>query len=429
MTQPTVGRESLTFTPAGSKSMPRDAIIYIPGLAKLTNERRNIPVRFVHALDWNAETASAVFSTRAELEATKKLNGLATVTSVLRRDGDVELPVIDVYEFDYHDTLVTVQQRSPIAQAGALAAMLLTVLGRVIAGIGKPSKSRAEKINVAAGVATYLLLSAYMMFLLLVGLIALVDAGSLVVSPNIKTLFGDARERIHALEAAVLAIGSLGLFRTKGLRDLLDTVASELAAAGRYLSTGQRTKTVQGRLADLLARILEVEPKYDRIHVVAFSFGSIVAIDSVFPKQVTGRQWERVDSLVTVGCPFDFIRTYWPDYFGTREGVVDKPRKWYNVFAPADILGSDFKDATYEFRSGKPKTTTDVGVQLRDGEMRVPEVISYGDARTLTDLGLWSQLTLQGFKAHASYFDEAETAANCISPIVQKLYEGRPALR
>src|SRR5262245_26586004 len=426
MTQPLVDRGSVNLTPDVTP-VSRDAIIYIPGLAKRTNERRNIPMRFVHALDWNAKTASATFSTRAELEATKKLNGLATVTSVLRRDGDVELPVIDVYQFDYHDTLVTFKQRSPIVQAGALAGMLLAVLGRVIAGIGKPSKTRAEKINVAAGVATYLLLSTYMMFLLIVGLIALVDAGSLVVSPNIKTLFGDARERIHALEAAVLAIGSLGLFRTKGLRDLLDTVASELAAAGRYLSTGQRMKTVQGRLADLLARILEVEPKYDRIHVVAFSFGSLVAIDSLFPKQVAGRQWERVDSLVTVGCPFDFIRTYWPEYFGTREGVLDKPRKWYNVFAPADILGSDFTDATYDAKTGKP--TTDVGVQLRDGGMRVPEGISYGDSRTLTDLGLWSQLTLQGFKAHASYFDEAESAANCISPIVLKLYEGRPALR
>src|SRR5215475_11289330 len=166
MTQPVVDRGSVSLTP-NSTPASRDAVIYIPGLAKRTNERRNIPMRFVHALDWNAETAGAVFSPRAELEATKKLNGLATVTSVLRRDGDVELPVIDVYEFDYRDTLVTVQQRSPIVQAGALAAMLFVVLGRVIAGIGKPSKTRAEKINVAAGVATYLLLSTYMMFLLI----------------------------------------------------------------------------------------------------------------------------------------------------------------------------------------------------------------------------------------------------------------------
>jgi len=165
------------------------------------------------------------------------------------------------------------------------------------------------------------------------------------------------------------------------------------------------------------------------VHVVGFSFGSLVAIDSMFPKQVAGRQWEGVDSLVTIGCPFDFIRTYWPEYFGTREGVLDKPRKWYNVFAPADIFGSDFKDATYDFRSGKPKTTTDVGVLLRDGKMWVPEVISYGDPRTLTDLGLWAQLTLAGFKAHLSYWEDADNAASCISPIVQKLYEGRPALR
>src|SRR5215475_6679352 len=224
MTQPIADRGSVSLTPDATPAS-RDAIIYIPGLVKRGKEqvRNNIPVRLAHALDWNAESASAVFSTRAELEATKKLNGLATVTSVLRRDGAVELPVIDVYEFEYHDTLVTVQQRSPIVQAGALAGMLLSVLGRVIAGIGKPSKSRADKINVAAGVATYLLLSCYMMFLLIVGLIALVDAGSLVVSADVRAVFGSARERIHALEAALLAIGSLGLFRVKGLRELLDT--------------------------------------------------------------------------------------------------------------------------------------------------------------------------------------------------------------
>jgi hypothetical protein len=59
----------------------------------------------------------------------------------------------------------------------------------------------------------------------------------------------------------------------------------------------------------------------------------------------TGRAFQSVHTLVTIGCPFDFVRTFWSDYFDESRDYTDKvPLRWLNVYSPVDVLGSNFRN-------------------------------------------------------------------------------------
>ncbi|MEI8167547.1 MAG: hypothetical protein WCG26_14290, partial [Chloroflexales bacterium] len=122
-----------------------------------------------------------------------------------------------------------------------------------------------------------------------------------------------------------------------------------------YLSYGDRHNVLVGQLRDLLDYVVrksEKSEKYDQIHIVAYSFGTIIALDALMPPQMgvyqtqgdgTRARFHKVDSITTIGSPFDFIRNFWPDYFLSR---TKKPiqTRWINIYAPDDIFGSNFRD-------------------------------------------------------------------------------------
>lgn len=82
------------------------------------------------------------------------------------------------------------------------------------------------------------------------------------------------------------------------------------------------------------------------IHVLGYSFGGIVALDVLCPGEgsATSQRLSRVRSPVTVGCPADFVRLYYPEYFRGRRQMVEVAT-WTNLFIPADVLGSNFIDS------------------------------------------------------------------------------------
>ena len=85
--------------------------------------------------------------------------------------------------------------------------------------------------------------------------------------------------------------------------------------------------------------------EYRYVNVIAFSFGSVVAIDNIFPagwKPVPRTQI--INNLVTIGCPFDLFRMMWKHYFDDRMLLPGVPSCRINVYSPLDILGSNFRD-------------------------------------------------------------------------------------
>ena len=115
----------------------------------------------------------------------------------------------------------------------------------------------------------------------------------------------------------MIVLTGLGAFRPQ-VRAALTAGAVNYLAQVHYIRLGDRQDAVVGRLTRVLEEVAE-RGGYRRIHLLGYSFGSVVAIDALFPpeRRPTPR-FSRIDTLVTIGCPFDLLRSPWPDYFNKR---------------------------------------------------------------------------------------------------------------
>jgi hypothetical protein len=142
---------------------------------------------------------------------------------------------------------------------------------------------------------------------------------------------------------AVWATAAGLLIPTKAqLVQAFDNGATVLVATIQYHMSGKRRPRLRGQLNALLQDVLEApETANARVHILAYSFGSIVALDTIFRSDMRAPSTQgRIHSLVTVGSPFDVIHWMWPDYFRNRKRTG--AMRWINIFAPQDVLSSNF---------------------------------------------------------------------------------------
>ena len=265
-------------------------------------------------------------------------------------------------------------------------------------------------------------------------------------------------QRIAVLGAFLLAVWP-------NLQKQLSRVAVLYLCAVRYLGAGDGRPALVGDITNILAHVLRKQDGegkdswYRRVDVIAYSFGSVITLDALFPfADQSSVPCRHVHTLFTVGCPFDIIRTYWADYFDDRHpGEMPKTR-WLNVYSPKDILGSNFrnddKPGQPEKKIGiecKPEHVREAALTAADGnEWRVAsgatepvrqdgadpiatdtngswtfqpnENIEYLDGPSAKQ-SLLESVLLGGLKAHMAYWDaEDENATSWYSIMVTQLY-------
>lgn len=168
-----------------------------------------------------------------------------------------------------------------------------------------------------------------------------------------------------------------------------------------YLDRGEDNGSqLRGQLAALLEHLAELKDPHATIDVVAYSFGSIVAIDALFPYvQEPPPRLATINRFITIACPFDFVRSYWPGYFKKRFSRTGAPKEWVNFYAPSDVLASNCRDDSAVDTALKR-------VEVRDGQpdppfpTNVPYLI---DGREEPVSGKDSVL-LKGLRFHAQYW-------------------------
>jgi hypothetical protein len=396
----------------------RDAIIFIGPLlwSPAKSSADAIGRRIAAALDRQALTGGARFDlSEGEEEA---YDGVKTrVVTITRKDGQ-EHPVADIYDMGYRGVLIGEHKDNrPILQALAIFWLLLTNFSRLLAAYKRPSKNKSQKRQVAYAVCLSMGLTAYMLALLLTA-----------VGTAFEVFSGEAWRWLRYPQAAVIFLTALGVFTTTDLKRVFSSLSTDWINAVNYLNVGSHGGALTGQLSSLLEHIANKKNKglqYRRVHIIGYSFGSIIAIDSIFPYMVSDRPGERyrhIDMLVTIGCPFDFIRTYWEGYFEQRVAWEEAPRRWLNIFHPADVLASNFLD---EGKSGSEER----GVVLTTGAIRRPDSIRFGRNIDLGEYSWSDWLSLIGFQLHNVYWeDEYPYDVNCFDLVVEKLYEGDYAL-
>ncbi|MFN9694386.1 MAG: hypothetical protein ACK550_11440 [Synechococcaceae cyanobacterium] len=198
--------------------------------------------------------------------------------------------------------------------------------------------------------------------------------------------------------------------------------AFDYSSALDYLSFGSRGTVLDGHLISLLDHI---EAKgYQNLDVVAYSFGSILAIDCFFPaNQPPAERVKGVGKLITVGCPFDMIRVFWPQYYADRRSWGNLGNNWINIYSPIDILGSNFRNDA-ELLAPDEDTAFCLTGGMRPYLCPSQNII-WTAGRSKKGMTTLEFLALVGLEAHQSYWGHQEEGeSTAFKMIISELYGG-----
>ncbi len=231
--------------------------------------------------------------------------------------------------------------------------------------------------------------------------------------------------KLNLIQALVLVLAALGLFKKKSFKETISTVATEFVCASNYLRLANRKPAVLGQAAALLEHIAEKKEAYRQVCVVAYSFGSLVALDILFPHSRPGARVGTVKSLVTIGCPFDLVRTYWPEYFTRRNRQPGAPKQWINIYAPLDVFGSNFRDDNEAAAAEQG-----IAVGGKNAETVVPTGnIAYDIGLQTRQLSLFDIFAAKGITIHSLYWTGDDTPeVSCFDHLAAEIYGDDPLL-
>jgi hypothetical protein len=202
-----------------------------------------------------------------------------------------------------------------------------------------------------------------------------------------------------------------------GLSASISSLATEFSCVHYYLAIGKRKQDITGQLDSLMQFIAEKELKNCssdklKIHFHTYSFGSIIGMDYLFPygtkpaKQVNNF----IEGIFTIGCPYEFISCYYPNYFDNRNTEVSDKVTWFNIFCSSDALSSNFRNdnqeapATFSYSSNTPLPIN------KKYELTVAD-----------PTGIVNFLTLYSLKAHQFYWPADPQGNSCVRQIFECL--------
>jgi hypothetical protein len=202
-------------------------------------------------------------------------------------------------------------------------------------------------------------------------------------------------------------------------------LATEYVCASNYLRMANQKPVILGQAAALLEHIAEKEETYRQVHIVAYCFGTLMALDALFSHAQPGARIGTVHSLVTIGCPFDMVRLYWPDYFNQRNLQPGVPAQWVNLYDPLDVFGSNFRND-----NNKGKAEHGIGIREQDTESILPNVnIAYDIGMQTQQLTLFDLFMVKGIRIHSGYWtDDDALEVSCFDNVARKLYGKDPLL-
>jgi hypothetical protein len=221
-------------------------------------------------------------------------------------------------------------------------------------------------------------------------------------------------------QVIIIAIAVIDVFYPN-LKQSFTDAAVDYICLIEYFSMGSRHQTLGGQLTALIDHVASGE--YRHLHLVGFSFGTIIAIDNLYPSlRVPVERYKRIHTLVTIGCPYDLIRVFWPKYFDGREAIENVPKAWINIYSPIDVMGSNFSN-----RPGVQEPNFEKAVDLRKGGEKIQPSHSfpYVKGRPKEKLSFFNLITLVGLQAHTTYWEkEFESEDTAYTIIIKQMYTG-----
>ncbi len=443
------------------------ALIYVPPIVddQPDSELEMIGRKIAIALDRHDRVARSVF--RVATEFVEVRGRKEKVCRILRSDPETggERAVADVFRLDYRDKLLARFRQGLVITKCALALVgLMEMVRRAVWPMVAPRHSvlsRAERFQSIYAIGIMFMVAAYLA-MLVVGAVRIAEttynrdfvrpgaasgtngpvavagrAGEADSTSSHEGLAGTATirkfgQRIGGAlswiytksDLAFVILVGLGLLNPdRGqLTSFIRRASEEMLALVYYLSFADRRAEITGQVEELVEALSEGEGRYSRKAMLTYSFGSIVALD-VFctPDETRARCLDGVDTLVTIGSPYDFILTYWPNYFLKRNPAQRPPPTWINVYSPVDVLASQFCKST-DAREGGELLEDSYG---EEGKLAFPPTfeVAFRENFPGEQLSWGSAFLMLGMRAHSMYWSRVEDQErNCFGLVVPRLF-------
>lgn len=190
---------------------------------------------------------------------------------------------------------------------------------------------------------------------------------------------------------------------------ILTKIAAEFITLENYIYNNKQKENIRGHLDKLIAYIVQHETN-EKIHFHTYSFGSIIALDSLFPinSEPNSNIQNRVNLLITIGAPYEFIQNYYPNFYKNRSEIMTKKTQWINVYSLLDAFASNFR---YDNKAGE----ANYGIL---NKKEIPININYETNHNVFDF-----LALKQIYMHESYWDDSKSGQSCTRLIFFKMKE------
>lgn len=391
-----------------SVAIPEDAIIFVPGIG--ASESVQLP----HVADLLCWELNLQAPDRAMTFASKPTSvGGEVVHRIERTDGLGGVTgVADVYGYDVVAELDRgPESTNPIWRVLSLG---LTLVGTVLQVAGatlapwRRQKSFGQLLQVLVVLLILLFIALYFVF----AVFALIQAIATAVA-------GNSTESAISWPQWIVLVGAVIGALVPNIRDRINWLGKRSVQMAHFASTAPLRNRLSGGVLDLVDRVAQ-RPDIKRVHLVGYSFGSLVTLEAVYPQGgQTGQAVKIVDTLTTIGSPFGIVCMVRPTY---RERIAlddDIKPRWLNIYQPIDALG-------FDFRASAKADAAEYGLLAADKETRTPDDNVEWDPDL--KLNLANFLMLRSLSVHAGYWDSSKTARSALGLLVANLVRRHPKL-
>lgn len=401
--------------------MQRQVGIYIPGLGEAYRKEsaEKYARRFMHQIDYNNPDSKPDYSLTVEkLQFNTHADLYTQQITIWEEKNGEKNELYRFYEYQYANVLTaSFEQKNVFLKSLTLFGNVIVKLPMIIfrvfytgGNIGYRPRYRGE--------AFFLFL---IFFIMSLAVLFLLPAAIGLILPNLENtdklikLLAKVNltpEDLKDFSQKVLNITAVILVLLPGANTIVTALATEFSCAAGYLNNGERKQKIHGQIDDLMEFICEREGNNTEISLHTYSFGSVIALDYLFPYGIESstRVKNNIKGLVTIGCPFDFIQLYFGGFFNRRNIELSKSIVWINVYSLADALASNFR---------KTNSKGEAEYSIPDSTLK-PFNINYEITNIRPNI-FFQLLTIYSIKAHASYWDKDDDGQSCLGMVVKAL--------
>jgi hypothetical protein len=386
--------------------------IYIAGLKHTTDNEtvEKYAARYVKELE-NATFEHAYYTKIEKTYYNKELSTLVIKIFEHAKEtekSDSDKLVYKLYDFEYSEQLnQNYQNKNLLFKNISLLLLVVRRFPRIILNLFKKSTYQKGRKTV------------YIFFLFLIMSLAVLSLLPLLIMTFDNTFTMESINNNQAKNGLDLAI-KYGIILTITFilfipesNIILTKIAAEFITLDCYIYNKEQIQEIKSNLDELIKFIAKQEPN-KKIHFHTYSFGSIIALDTLFPidAEPIKNIKSRVNLLVTIGAPYEFINNYYPNFYKKRNDMMTKKIHWINVYSLVDAFASNFR---YDNKAGE----ANYGIL---NEKEIPININF-ETTHKTNNNVFDFLALKQIYMHESYWDDSKSGQSCTRLIFFKMRE------